>query len=172
MRIKWNFQHFLKPIGSTFFLLFSNIFLTLNVLLSSKNVLLQCRNSLLPLGSAELTRTHFFIVISKRGPVGTWVYIVLGMPREAVTVKENTLVLISTLDFSPLCLMDCHPILTNPWSLSVHALLITQKCKGPAWCRKNTGLKRQKSRFQTLLFHSLFEFGKSLYFSENVVLLC
>lgn len=78
--------------------------------------------STVPLGSAELGHTHFLIVIRREVHLipecaSSWV-----LSLVAVIVRESTLVLISTLDFSFLSLMECYPLVSNPLSLSAHAL--------------------------------------------------
>lgn len=71
------------------FLFLKNIFLTLNSFLSSKNILLHCRNSLSPLASAELSSAYFLVVISKRGALDSWMYIVLGIASKGSHCKEK-----------------------------------------------------------------------------------
>lgn len=142
------FKLFLKLIGSTL-PSSSKIFLILNSFLSSKDILLQCRRSLLPLASSELLVKHISSLWLTREVhfvaecTLPWV-----LSPDTVTVKGSTFVLISTLDFSPLSLMECHPILTNPLSLSVHIPVITQKCKGTVRCRKSTGLKVRRTDYK------------------------
>ena len=69
----------------------------------------------------------------------------LGIDLRGSSVKESTLVLISTLDFSPISLMECHLVLNNPLGLSVHIPVITQKCKETIYCGKSTVLKVRKA---------------------------
>ena len=72
-------------------------------------------------------------------------YLALGSDLRGRAVKESTLVLISTLDFPPISLMECHLILNNPLGLSVHIPVITQKCKETLCCGKSTVLKVRKA---------------------------
>lgn len=93
------------------------------------------------------------------------------LTREAVMVKESTLILISTLDFSPLSLMECHPMVNNPLCLSVHVPVITQKCKGTVWCRKSTGLKVRRADSKPSSSTNYLTLEKPLHLSEHLIYL-